>query len=288
MLHLPQMLKNHGSFPLESPYSGERSTQRMKAMKSKLMALCLVCLGAVAIGSVAASTAHATAKFTAKEYPAVFTATQEDEENAGDNYFEMTPGRKVTCAHSKYEATLGAAATKITVTPHFGKKEGASEECKDAATGIAVQIHLNGCHFEFEAITYTAADETTHGKANIICPAGKKITITAATCTVHIQGSADGKNKGLTGVTFTNKAAVATKTPEPFVTVDVEIKNQIHYEDTDGFLCPFEGSNTNTNGTFVTTVAVKSFKANGTQVHTTTRGVTTYKHTGEEIFNHVK
>jgi hypothetical protein len=257
-------------------------------MKIDLKALGFALLAALVLSLATAAMAQATAKFTAKEYPAVATATQEDEENLGDNYFEMTPGRKVTCAHSKYEATLGAASTKITATPHFGKKEGGSEECKDVGTGFAAQIQLNGCHFELEAITYTAGDETTHGKTNIICPAGKKITVTVATCTVHILGSADGKNQGLTGVTYTNKAAVATKTPEPFVTIDVEIKNQIHYEDTDGFLCPFEGSNTNTNGTFVTTVAVKTFKSNGTQDHTTTSGVTTYKHTGEEIYNHVK
>lgn len=238
-------------------------------MRGNLKALGLALLAAFAMSAVAASAAHGTtAKFTAAEYPAVATGAQEGQPTNSDNYFEATPNRKTECHVATYEATLAAASTELTVTPHY-------TQCSSSI--LDVTVDLNGCHFTFKTGAIHSTTEVT-GTATVNCAEGKEITITAGgapTCIIHIPGDntvpGSPKNVNLTGVTFTNIA-------NGDVTVDVDITNQIHYTDTDTqpILCPFMGESTNANGSFRSTVLVEGFKE--TKHGTNSTGNTSYEH----------
>jgi hypothetical protein len=223
-------------------------------MRPNVKALGLAFVALVAIGALAGSAAHASnAKFTAAEFPAVAKGVQEGTEN----YFEWTPGHKVECSTATYQATLGAAGPSLTVTPHYAG-------CREGRT-----ITLNGCHFAFETAG-TEKNGATPGTADVICPSGKTIEIKGAfgICELHIQGSADGKNQNLKGVTFTNVA-------NGDVTVDINFEG-IHYTETDTSFCPYEGNTTETTAKLVNKVLISGFLDSGkTEPHTTTN-VNTY------------
>lgn len=238
-------------------------------MKGNLKVLLLALVAALALSAMTASAAFGTAKFTtvSGEYPSVAIGEQESSLHTL-SYFEATPGEKIGCKVAKYEGTLTEASTNLTITPHY-------RECQ--ATGaltVNATVDLNGCDFLFEALTNTSATDT-HGAAKVVCPAGQKITVTAATCSVHVFPQTIKK-----GITYTNLA-------NGQVTVDVDVTNEIHYEDTDGFLCPFSGNTTGTNGNFVSSVLVKGFKDEGSVADPNTSGQVDYK-PGVERKIHVK
>lgn len=223
-------------------------------MKGNFKALGLAILAAFAMSAVVASSAHATqASFTAESYPVTITGTQE----GATNYFEATPGRKVECKIATYEGTLKEASTELTVTPTY-------DECTETSTGFGATVDLNGCHYIFTVGTKTSSTDA-HGEVHVKCPVGNKISITVATCTVHVTPQTRK-------VTYTNLPA-NVDTPKKFVTVDVDVTNEIHYEDTDGFLCPFEGNSTGTNGSFVSNVRVKGYKDPSTHINANLIGI---------------
>jgi hypothetical protein len=250
-------------------------------------ALGLVLLAMLVMSAVVASTAHGTAKFTTANgvYPAVGTGTQEG--TASENYFETTSEYRVHCpnANIKYETTFTAATTIITVTPHFSN----CVKTTFGSGGSASNIDLNGCHFEFEALGYEAESNSTTGRAKIVCPTGTSILITTGTCQVHVLPQTVGGAAG--EITYTNIAG-GEVTPHDYITVDVNIVNKIHYIDTDGFLCPFSGDTTATNGDFKTTVIVKGYGDSGNANHSTTASGNhpkqEYLHPATETDIHVK
>lgn len=217
----------------------------------KVLGLAFVAMLAMSAFTASAAQALTQGQFTADGYPAVAHGTEEGEAN----FLEATPGSKIEC-DSTYEATLSGPSTKLTVTPHYTNCPGGRV------------VDLNGCHFEFSAGTNTSASDT-HGTAAIICPVGKQIEVTvilfgSTICAVDIPAQS-----GLTGVTFTNVA-------NGDVTVDVDITNQIKYQDTDiSGLCPFSGNQSHTDGDFVSTVLMQGFQDAGH--YTTTTGTTGYK-----------
>ena len=239
-------------------------------MRVNLKALGLALVAALAMSAVVASAAQAVnAKFTAPAYPTVTKGNQ----YGTVNYFEATPGEKIECTKAEYQATLGEAKNTLTVTPHYS-------ECAGRV------IHLNGCHFDFETAGTTNGAGETPGTADVICPKGTTITITGnfGICEIHVQGSADGKNQNLKGITFTNTA-------NGDVTVNVDITKQIHYTDTDTAFCPFTANTTGTEGSFVSKVLMAGFVDEGSEPHPTTNTgshpTVTYK-TGAVRDIHVK
>jgi hypothetical protein len=238
-------------------------------MRVNLGTLGLAFLAMIATSAVVASTAQATPQFTADQYPYVVTGKQE----GATNYFESTPGFKVECADAIYEATATDATASLTVTPHYSGCVATQGGLEPTAT-----FHLNGCHYSLTAPT-AITEEDVNGQAAIKCPEGKRITITVVTCQIHLKEQSLGGASG--EVTYTNKAA-GGETPKPYVTVDLDITEKIHYEETDGFLCPFSGNNTGTNGSLVSSVLVKGYEDLGSHAHPTTAERVQYTE-GEEI-----
>jgi hypothetical protein len=189
----------------------------------------------------------------------------------------------------KYEATVTEAATSITVTPHFDSTQ--SSQCVTTSGGIepTSTTHLNGCHFVISALANTSATDT-HGRAELVCPTGTEITITTVTCVNHIPPQViEG------GITFTNIAGGGS-TPHDYITVDVDVQNEITYTETDAFLCPFNGNTHADTGDFKATIMVKGYEDSGSANHstTTTEAQTgqhprkEYLHPATETNNHVK
>jgi hypothetical protein len=248
-------------------------------MRGKLKTLGVALVATLAVSAVVASAAMATAKITASDgvYPLVLTGHQEAKAEGGgsvpgENFFESTPGNKVHCTTATYESTVAAAAnaTTITVTPHYAG-------CTATPSGggsVNATVDLNGCDYTFSALTWTAAGDTTHGTAQVDCTdPNQTITVTIATCQIHIKpqhiGDTPHPNPTIEKpITFTNKAAGGS-TLHPYVTVDVDATT-VHYLETDGFLCPFSGDTTGTEGRFKSTVVLKGYADSGTHSHPTT------------------
>jgi hypothetical protein len=238
-------------------------------MRGKLKTLELTLLAAFAASAVMASAAQALSQgqFTSvgDVYPTVITGNQEGTEN-----FYQTRSDKFSCTTAEYESTLSTKGKIITVTPHYAG-------CTNSG-GAGSTYTLNGCHFTFEAQTYTGAgDETTHGTAGIKCPPGQSITITGpgGICIVHIP-----EQTSLTTVTFTNKPAGGV-TPDPWVTVDVNIHNTTYDETDNSFFCPFSGDFHGSDGKLVAKIVLKGYNDTGNEVTgagSTTPGVTHYLH----------
>jgi hypothetical protein len=228
-------------------------------MRLNLKALGLALVAALAMSAVAASAAQAAnGKFRAQNnVEAVAKGAQEVGEGI-DNYFEATAGEKVTCTTATYQATLKEADTTLTVTPHYAG-------CSKGGTGVSVT--LNGCHYLFHT-SGTTVDGDTPGTADVVCPSGKEIVIAGpfGICKDHIV-----PQTGLTGVTFTNVA-------NGDVTVDVDITNQIHYTHEDNTFCPWTagGTETRTDGDFVSSVLMEGFVDAGGTSAGPTSGIGTY------------
>lgn len=252
-------------------------------MRSNFKALALALVAAFAMSAVAVSAAQANtaANFTTVNglYPSVITGEQKA--NAGQtlaesNYFEGTPGQKVHCPTAKYEGTLKGKEPTLTVTPHYGATSGG---CK--ATGaltVNAEVHLNGCHYLFNAGTFTTAPQHADGTAQVICPAGKQITITiGGICEVDV-----GPQTISSGITYTNLA-------NGHVTIDVNAP--IKYTDTDSpsaFFCPFAG-NSEGVGKFVSSVTVAGYNDEGDVTDPITGSpLLDYKHSATERPIHVK
>ena len=243
-------------------------------MKRNLKALGLALVAAFAISSLVASAAQATSqgKFTAAKYPAVFTGSQDA---TATNAFTITAGNgQTTCKIATYEGTLTEASTKITVTPHY-------TEC--TSSGLAATIHLNGCHYIFEAGTWTQADNVTHGSAQIVCPAGKQIQITAGPCIVDVYPQTVPNG----GVTFTN-LPIGGGTNAPYVVAHVALKG-IEYTETDAnFFCPNASPHHTKDGEFHSTVTLKGYEDTGNSADPGTPGTLDYTHGVTEIGIDVK
>jgi hypothetical protein len=72
------------------------------------------------------------------------------------------------------------------------------------------------------------------------------------------------------------------------ITIQTNAKQKVHYEEIDGFLCPFEGNTTATEGTLVGQVLIKGFNDEGTVESPVTSGIINHKHSPVERAIHVK
>jgi hypothetical protein len=228
-------------------------------MKSKLKALGLALVAVFAMSAVMATAAQATqAQFTAAEYPAVGTGHIEGAVTA--NYFQITGagGEKIHCSTVTYEATLAAASTKLTVTPHYNG-------CT-TGSGVGSTVDLNGCDYVFVAGTKTSTVDS-HGSVEIVCPAGNSIQVTSGgICTTDI-----GPQTITSGITYTNVG-------NGDVTVDVDITGKIKYTETDqNFFCPNTNGHVTSDGNFVSNVLLTGFKDLGTQASPVTTGASQVK-----------
>ncbi len=224
-------------------------------MRVKLGSLGAALLVALAVSAAMATAAQATAQFTAEQYPAVLTGQSS----------ESTNFIGFTCAEVSYEATLTAASTSITLTPHFGS----------CTKPFPFTIHMNGCHYLLEALTATTGEDT-HGRLKVVCAAGKKITLTYGDCSAHIPPQTVGGTGN--DVTLTNFGGANTS-----IGLDLNVES-LHVE-TEGFiLCK---NTTHTNRQLIGTSTLSGYVDAGTQEHPTTTGRNRYVH-GSPLDVHVK
>lgn len=213
----------------------------------KILGLAFVAV--LAMSAVAASAASADDKLTAEGYPATLTGEKDGEFK---DVFTTTAG-SVSCSNPKYHAELNAAATTVAATASYG--ETVEKQC--TALGFPATIHMNGCSYLF----HTTAGTTTELSADLVCPAGQEITVTAnpsehgltPKCTIHVPAQT-----GLETITATNVGAGATRD----ITLDINITG-IKYSHTGESLGKGSGlgactTGTGTNGTLTAKATIKA------------------------------
>ena len=180
-------------------------------MKRNLKTLGLALIAVLAMSAMVASAAGA-ATFTATE-GAKITAT-----DSGSVKFTVT-GTEVTCGNAVYTGTAPAASfASITVNATFS-------ECKTAISSATILGFGAG---ECDFVLYAG------GTADLVCAAGKDVTISAGPCVVHIPGQI-----GLDTLGYSNNGSH----------VDINLGvTQINGNHTDGFLCPFGSSGNSSEG----------------------------------------
>lgn len=160
----------------------------------KVLGLALVAL--VALSAAMASAASAD-NFTATEAPV--TVTGEQDGGAVLDKFTVDGGT-VECKKTTYVGTSAVVTfSTLTVTPTY-------HEC--TFIGLAATVNMNGCDYLLHI--NTAAGNTT-GTVDIVCEAGKEITVTApsvgtAKCIVHIPPKV-----GLGTITYSKVGAGTTE-----------------------------------------------------------------------------
>jgi hypothetical protein len=189
----------------------------------KVLGLALVAVLAMSVVAVGSASA---AEFTASSYPA-------NGEGGQTTPHKFTvQGQAVECSTANFTGSLSAASGELNITPVY-------ENC--IAFGfLNATVSMNGCTYKFTAGTGSADNYT--GGVHIVCPAGKSITVVAATCTVHIPAQTPTVNT----VDFENKTA----TGDVLVTSTAE---GIHSNPTSGFLCPLSEKATDTTGKYTGT-----------------------------------
>jgi len=178
--------------------------------KARIFALALIALAAVsAIGATAAS----ADEFTATRYPALVTGTNE----FGFTDEGITTAGVVKCTNTTYTGTLKEKSTTLTLTR-------SSSGC--TGFGFPATVEMNGCDYLFHVNGTTS----TTGTADLVCPAGKEVTVVAKSgatvkCTLHTPSQS-----GLGTVTYSNIGS-AGETEE--ITVSGNIAGT-HYTHTPG------------------------------------------------------
>lgn len=128
------------------------------------------------------------------------------------------------------------------------------------SSGLAASVDMNECKYRFTA---TKIENFTkrEGSVDIVCPAGKEITITVAAgevkkCTIHVPALSN-----LRTVTYTNVGAGATRE----ITIDVNI-TKFAYAHTAGTGIGACTTGAAENGTMETSISVTAEKAGGEHV----------------------
>lgn len=210
----------------------------------KIKTLGVAVVAVLAMSAVVASAAQAS-HFTATKYPAIITGEQEEKGAGIENFFEVNAGKvaKTECEIAKFKGTLAAASETLSMAPTY-------EKCS-TTLGTAATIDTEGCTYLFHAGAVIAGtgEDSWSGTVDIVCPAGKKIKVTAPSgaigCTIEI-----GSQNGLGAITYTN---ITTAKPED-VTVDVNVE-KIAYNVVNNFACPLTTGNF-ANGKYVSKVTV--------------------------------
>ena len=191
-------------------------------MTRNLKVLGLAFVAVLAMSAVVANAASA-ANFVASKYPATFTGSN----TKGTEKFHTEAG-DVEC-DSHFEGTESGASSTATAHPTYTNCE--------AFLGLSATVDTTGCNYVFHLTSTTAA--TT----DVECAEGKVITVTAGTCKLTIGAQ--------TGLTSTALAASGGK-----ITVSPNVSSIKYTVTQDGFLCPFGGTGSKTDGTYTGSVTI--------------------------------
>ncbi len=162
-------------------------------MIRKLKFLGLTLVAALSISSVAASTASADV-LTTEATPTTLTGAQEGTDVQG------VAGGPIKCTTIKYTGTLSSGiSSSFTLAPTYSG-------C--TFVGLSATINMNGC---VEKYNINPAAGNTTGTTDIVCPAGKEITITAPSvgtpkCIIHYP-----PQTGLAPLSYVNVGSTTTR-----------------------------------------------------------------------------
>ncbi len=177
-----------------------------------------------------------TTTFQADQYPATLSAQQA----AGAPVSVGVEGGSLTCSSVTASGALASGAdTTLALAP-------AASGCE--LFGGGATLSFNGCGYEFHAGTGTSST------MDIVCPAGKSITVEAGSCAMSIPAQA-----GLSAVNASNDTGSSPKKLKLAHSV-----NGLQYTKTkDGLLCKFSGTGSKTDGTYGGTFSVSATDAGG-------------------------
>lgn len=201
--------------------------------KSRVLGLAFVAVLAIA-SAMAASAAQAESVFGTPDakYPKTVTGTSEPSTGEQLN----TEAGSVECEASHYHGTISSLTTTLTLTPNY-------TNC--AAFGFAeATINTEGCGYVFHATEHIGTD-SYRAHFQVTCPPGKSIKITAATCEVEIKAQ-----NGRTTVDITNMTAIPVTNND--ITVKFTVTSLAYNVTKDGFLCPFKGTGSKSDGEYQT------------------------------------
>jgi hypothetical protein len=175
-------------------------------MMRSIKILGITLLAVFVIAALTVSTASADG-LTSEASSVRLTGSQIAENN---NVLTTTAGTTKCKAATYTAASVATPATTVTVTPKY-------TECNVMGFSSHEPIDMNGCDY---LLHVPATTEAGTGSADIVCPAGKEITITAISvgtlkCTTHIPPQA-----GLSKMTYTNIGAGTTQEIE----LDLEVE----------------------------------------------------------------
>jgi hypothetical protein len=177
----------------------------------KAFGLCLV--GAFAIVAVAANAASAT-NFTAAKYPTTLSGTQ-----TANHAFQIG-SLKVTCTTEKTTGVLTTASETMSLSPSY-------EGCESA--GTKAEVKPNGCSYRLHA----PPSGSEEGSADIVCPAGQSMVITALTCTISTSAQVTLKHVNIWPTGEPGEEDLDVR--ETLTSVKATVVK-------DSFLCPLEAS----------------------------------------------
>ena len=180
----------------------------------------------LAVGSMlalSAGAAQAAPMFEAAKYPTAFKGASQGVEIG-------TEGGTIVCP-TTYEGNISAASSTLTGTRF-------TEYWSCSFFGFAMTVNNNGCTEQFVATERQAADQYK-GTYTMNCPSAAGLTYGASTCVVEFPSQSGVKALDLD---------VVTGSPNQ-VTLDFEVTGLTYNVTKDGFLCPFKGTGTKTDGT---------------------------------------
>lgn len=219
-------------------------------MTRNLKTLGVALVAVFAIGAVVASAASAQGKLTSTGN-VTLTGT-ETGENANRltafNAFVECPGSTYT-GHKLAETPhkfITSGSTTATLTPKYKEAE---DNCRGSLNTSAT-IDMNGCDYVIHLGATTGGVNGTYGITfDVVCPAGKQITVTiwlskaahtseplAPKCILHVPGVAGGVNQNLAG-------AHATDTGNGTIDLTGTVKGITVTQTRNSILCPVKNGN---------------------------------------------
>lgn len=189
-------------------------------MSHKFKVLGVSVVAVLALSAVVTSIS-AAAQFTASTYP----TTYEPVGNEGTGEF-LTEAGASRCKHITAAGTLLEASSTVAVSTSYS-------EC--TSFGLPSTVKMEGCEYLLHVSSGSA--DTYTGSGDIVCPEGKKVIGTIATCEIQIPAQA-----GAVSIEFINNTA------ESYIEGNITA-SKVHYTVTkDNIGCPFKGTGTKTDG----------------------------------------
>jgi hypothetical protein len=178
-------------------------------------------IGVALLLSAVMASASMAAQFTASSYPATVTGS-----NTKGSEVITTEGGKIECDTHSVSHSLGAASSSLTVTPTYTNCE--------AFGFLNATVNMEACTTVIN-IYVIPFPPYIIGHKRISCGAGKSIKVTASTCKLEIKGQ-----EGLESVGVSNSGSSVLMKPN--------ISGLAYTVTQDGFLCPFGGTGSKTDG----------------------------------------